>query len=185
MVMNRDALLAKLAELAGPLGPLVSVSERRDAQDRWADEGGLALLDTLTDLLLERPLAEVVPAADVDDVEILVVEILARISGRDPDRARSQLQRLLRVPSARGVAIDVLGASGGMPAVGLLASLRRETTLDAATQLRLAGALGEIGGDEACAELRALASTAATDDTELLQEIKIAQQRAGCPERRP
>ena len=177
--MDEDELIARLEELAGPLGPLVSVAGRREEQDRWADAGGEPLFDALIDLLAARPLSSTFAPELIDDIEVVIVEVLSRIAGSDPDRAQAKLASLLREGEALGVAIDVLGAAGGPPAVQLLGALCRDAQLDEATRVRLASALGELGGAEARAALGALADSAASGETALLAEIAIARQLTG------
>lgn len=177
--MNQDELIARLNELAGPLGPLVSIAERRADQDRWADAGGEQLFDALIDLLSARSLSATFAPVIADDVEIVIVEVMARIAQSDAARAREKLAGLLRVGGARGIAIDVLGAAGGPPAVDLLMALHLAERLDEATRVRVASALGELGGAEARAALDTLVESADPGETALLEEIAIAHRLAG------
>jgi len=179
--VDRDAIVAKLNELVSPLGPATSVAERREAQAYWADAGGVMLFDALVDLLASGRVAAASGPAVADDVEVLIVEVLARIGTTAPAHARDKACGLLDVEWARGVAIDVLGAVGGPPAVASLMALHHRERLDLSTRLRLVSALGEIGGGPALAALTALADTTDPGDRVLMREIALARELARRP----
>lgn len=177
--MNRHDIVAKLTDLAGPLGPATSYAKRRDEQDQWADAGGAALFDALLELLVGGPIDATFGAALADNVEVLVVEVLGRIGASDPTRALDGIRDLLDVTWARGVAIDVLGSLGDPAAVAALMALHQRERLDEATRVRVASAVGEIGGAPAMTALAALADSAQPGENALAREIALARELAG------
>jgi HEAT repeat protein len=87
---------------------------------------------------------------------------------------------LLDDDRARASAIDILGSVGEARAVPRLGQSMQGDRLEEDDLIHLAGALGEIGGDEACRLLAQLRQAATPAQRDLQREIDIAMQAARC-----
>ena len=169
-------MIAMLDALAAPLGPLTSHEDRLTQQDRWVDEGGVALLEALLAVLAAPPAQAQLRYARLDDWATLLVEIAGALGARHPDVALARLLPLLANASVRVAAIDVLGSVGDARAVPALDQLIQGGHLSEDELVHVAGALGEIGGDAVCELLARLRETTTSD--QLVREIAIAEQMA-------
>lgn len=177
MTMNRDEVIEALASFAGPLGPMTTLEERLERQDRWVDQAGPELLAALAGIVDSPP--QPLPASS-DDWEVLVVEIASKAGAAHPDEALAQFLPLLQRPGARAIVVDALGGVADARAVSALGELLARADLTEDDRIRIAGALGDIGGDEACRLLRGMKAAAAPEEDELHQEIDIALSSAVC-----
>lgn len=180
MSIPRTEILKTLDALAGPLGPQTSLDERLERQDRWVDEGGIELLEALLAVVASPPSEEQLEYASIDDWTTLLVEVTGALGKRHPEAALQRLLPLLDDDHARPTAIDILGSVGDARALPRLGQLMQSRGLDEGDLVRLAGALGEIGGDEACRLLAQLRQAATPAQQELRHEIDIAVQAARC-----
>lgn len=178
--MQRDEVIETLAALAAPLGPLTSIDAWLAWQARWIDEGGLPLFNALADLLVAPPREEQLRGTSLDEWRDMLVEIASILAKRNRDAAVERLLPLLDQEQARTAVIEILGAIADPRAVPELARLVRDRRVAARDLVPLACTLGEIGGPAACDLLAHLEETATPDQRELLQEIEIARQAAGC-----
>jgi HEAT repeat protein len=180
MPIPRDEIIETLDALAAPLGPQTSHDERLARQDRWVDEGGVELLEALLGVVASPPPEEQLQYASLDDWNTLLVEVAGALGKRYPEVALQGLLPLLEDDHARGAAIDILGSAGDARAVPHLGQLMQGRRLGEDDLVRLAGALGEIGGDEACRLLAQLRQAVTPMQQELRREIDIAVQAARC-----
>jgi hypothetical protein len=74
--------------------------------------------------------------------------------------------------------VDILGSVGDRRAVPSMGHLLARHGLTADERVRVAGALGDIGGDEACRLLRETQAATRATDRELRYEIEIALRAA-------
>jgi len=102
------------------------------------------------------------------------------LAKRHRDAAIDRLLPLLDDEHARSGVIEILGAIADQRAVPELARLVRDRRVTTTDLVPLACTLGEIGGPAACDLLAHLEEAATADQKELLQEIEIARQAAGC-----
>src|SRR4051812_8106148 len=180
MPIPRTEIIEMLDVLAGPLGPQTSLDERLERQDRWVDEGGVDLLEALLGLVASPPSEEPLQNASLDDWNTLLVEVAGALGKRYPEVALQRLLPLLDDDHARAAAVDILGSVGDARAVPRLGQLMQGRRLGEDDLVRLAGALGEIGGDEACRLLAQLRQAVTPAQQELRREIDIAVQAARC-----
>jgi hypothetical protein len=180
MPIPRNEIIETLDTLAGPLGPQTSLDERLERQDRWVDEGGVDLLEALLGVVASPPSEEQLQYSSLDDWNTLLVEVAGALGKRYPEAALQQLLPLLDDDRARPTAIDILGSVGDARAVPRLDQLMQRHRLREDDLVRLAGALGEIGGDEACRLLAQLRQAVTSAQPELRREIDIAVQAARC-----
>jgi HEAT repeat protein len=180
MPIPRDEIIETLDALAAPLGPQTSHDERLARQDRWVDEGGVELLEALLGVVAWPPPEEQLQYASLDDWNTLLVEVTGALGKRYPEVALQRLLPLLDDEQARAAAVDVLGSVGDTRAVPRLGQLMEGHRLGEDVLVRLAGALGEIGGDEACRLLAQLRQAVTPAQQELRHEIDIAVQAARC-----
>jgi HEAT repeat protein len=180
MPISRDEVTETLDALAAPLGPLTSHDERLERQDRWVDDGGVELLEALVALVASPPVEGQLQHVSLDDWNTLFVEVAGTLGKRHPEPALQRLLPLLEGGHARAAAIDILGSVGDARAVPELGRLMRGYRLGEDELVHLAGALGEIGGDEACRLLAQLRQAVTPGQRELRREIDIAVQAARC-----
>lgn len=180
MPISRTEIIKTLDALAGPLGPQTSLDERLERQDRWVEEGGVELLEALLAVVASPPSEEQLEYASLDDWNTLLVEVAGALGKRNPEVALQRLLLLLDDEQARPTAIDILGSVGDTRALPRLAELLQSRRLGDDDLVRLAGALGEIGGDEACRLLAQLRQAVTPAQQELRREIDIAVQTARC-----
>jgi HEAT repeat protein len=180
MPIPRDQIIETLDALAAPLGPQTSLDERLERQDRWVDEGGVELLEALLGVVASPPPEEQIQYASLDDLNTLLIEVTGALGKRIPDVALQRLLPLLDDEHARAAVIDILGSVGDARAVGRLGQLMRGQRLGENDLVRVAGALGEIGGDEACRLLAQMRQAVTPMQQELRREIDIAVQAARC-----
>jgi HEAT repeat protein len=180
MPILRDQIIETLDALAGPLGPQTSFNERLARQDRWVDEGDVELLAVLLEVVASPPPEEQLRHASLDDWNTLLVEVTGALGKRFPEAALQRLLPLLDDDHARASAIDILGSVGDARAMPRLGQLMQGRHLGEDDLVHLAGALGEIGGDEACRLLAQLRQAVTPAQQELRREIDIAVQAARC-----
>lgn len=180
MPIPRNQIIETLDTLAGPLGPQTSLDERLERQDRWVDEGGVDLLEALLGVVASPPSEEQLQYASLDDWSTLLVEVAGVLGKRYPEVALQRLLPLLDDDHARPAAVDILGSVGDARAVPRLGQLMQDHRLGEDDLVRLAGALGEIGGDEACHLLAQLRRSVTPAQRDLRREIDIAVQAARC-----
>lgn len=180
MPIPRTEIIETLDAFAGPLGPQTSLDERLERQDRWVDEGGVELLEALLGVVASPPSQEQLNYASLDDWRTLLVEVAGALGKRYPEVALQRLLPLLDDDDVRAAAVDILGSVGDARAVPRLGQLMQHRSLGEDDLVRLAGALGEIGGDEACRLLRQLRQAVTPAQPELRREIDIAVQAARC-----
>jgi hypothetical protein len=178
--MQRDEVIETLAALAAPLGPMTSIDEWLAWQARTIDEGGLPLFHALTDLLASPPREDQLRGTPREEWRDMLVEIASILAKRHREAALDRLLPLLDHEQARPGVIEILGAIADQRAVPELARLVRDRRVAARDLVPLACTLGEIGGPDACILLAHLQEAATPDQRELLQEIEIARQAAGC-----
>lgn len=180
MPTPRDQIIETLDALAAPLGPQTSLDERLERQDRWVDEGGVELLEALLGVVASPPPEEELQYASLDDWNTLLIEVACALGKQYPEVALQRLLPLLDDDHARAAAVDILGSVGDARAVPRLGQLMQDRRLGEGDLVRLAGALGEIGGEEACRLLAELRKTVTPAQPELRREIDIAVQAARC-----
>jgi HEAT repeat protein len=180
MPIPRTEIIEMLDALAGPLGPQTSHDERRARQDRWVDEGVVELLAALLAVVALPPTEDQLQYASLDDWNTLLIEVAGALGKRYPEVALQRLVPLLDDDDTRAAAVDILGSVGDSRAVPRLAQLMQGRRLGEDDLVRLAGALGEIGGDEACRLLEQLRQAVTPAQQELRREIDIAVQAARC-----
>ncbi|HEY0478365.1 MAG TPA: HEAT repeat domain-containing protein [Kofleriaceae bacterium] len=180
MTFPRAEIIKTLDALAGPVGPQTGFDERLERQDRWVDEGGVELLEALLGVVASPPSEEQLQYASLDDWNTLLVEVAGVLGKRYPEVALQRLLPLLDDDHTRAAAVDMLGSVGDARAVPRFGQLMQGRGLDEADLVRLAGALGEIGGDDACRLLAQLWQAVTPTQQELRREIDIAVQSARC-----
>jgi hypothetical protein len=171
MTMNRNDVIAALASFASPLGPLTTLEERLERQDRWVDSAEPGLVAVLAGIVQSPP--DPLPAIP-DDWEVLLVEVAGKVAHAYPDEAITHFVPLLDLPLARAVATDILGSVGDTRAVTRLSGLLGMPELSDDERIRVVGALGEIGGPEAHRLLQDVKASTPSSHQELHRELDIA-----------
>jgi len=148
----------QLIELAGPSGPMGSELTRQKQREALSAGDPLAASERILGAVAAvPPLPANVPRKDF---EFAASELLGELS--EAEAVRELLERVLHNPPLRGVALDALSLLAN-PAAGpalavLAASEVKAPFLSEDELIRLASALGCVGGDsssEALEQLRA------------------------------
>jgi hypothetical protein len=176
--MTREQTIAALANWAGSLGPFESLDEQLVRRDAWIAAAGPALIDTLLDILAQPPNEDEVRPATQENLAIELSDVLALVALRDPLVALQKLGPYLANAQARPTIIEVIGSLGLPQGISLLKPLVYDKALTEDVLVRVAGALGEIGGDQACSILREMRHSHSHNMVMLQREIDIALQSA-------
>jgi hypothetical protein len=174
--MSKDDVLAVLADFAGPLGPLQSPEERDARKQQWMDTVEMSAVDQLLAVLLRSCRPRELERLDKDDVEFELTELLIGVGRRDDDATLIRVAPLLDIAQARPVLIDVIGGLRSQAGLPLLERVMREPDLSEDETVRLACALGEVGGGRARELLTVLQQRFTDLPAAVAQEIDIALQ---------
>lgn len=174
-MFTRNAIIEKLGQLAGPLGPFTSIEEREAEAAQWHEQLTKSDATVLVDLLYE-PVAEAQRGVASEEFFTLeIVDALAAIGSEDPPWFCAFVGRVFAQRGPNEGLIEVLGRVDGDDAAELLVELSVHDTLSKAEQLSLICSLGELGGERARARLLALHEQLGPDgDPDLLRELGIA-----------
>ena len=172
--MTREAALAAIAHLEAPLGPLCTPEEAEADEHAWAEAQDEGMLDALLDLAAHPPSPAERGALDPEQFEYGLSRVLTLLGLRRPGGLRARAAALLDRPPARATLIEVIGAMRDPAGASLLAPLADEPDLSEEEAVRLACALGEIGGEAAAASLRRLESHPGSAAPRAAREIEIA-----------
>ena len=174
--MSKDDVLAVLADVAGPLGSLQSPEERDARKQQWMDTVEMSAVDQLLAVLLRSCRPRELERLDKDDVEFELTELLIGVGRRDDDATLTRVAPLLDIAQARPVLIDVIGGLRSKAGLPLLERVMREPDLSEDETVRLACALGEVGGGRARELLTVLQQRFTDLPAAVAQEIDIALQ---------
>ena len=174
--MSHDDVLAVLADFAGPLGPLQTPEERDARKQQWMDTVEMSAVDRLLAVLVRSRQPPELERLDKDHVEFELAELLIGVGRRDEDATLARVAPLLDVARARPALIDVIGGLRSQAGLPLLARVMREPDLSEDETVRLACALGEIGGGRARELLTVLQERFTDPPAAVAQEIDIALQ---------
>jgi hypothetical protein len=173
---TRRELIQVLADFAGPLGPFRALEEMEERRSAWLDGLRASDLPALLDLLRSPPAPAEYSPATADDFELELTDAVTAAAAGDPEPSLALMTPLIQDDRARGAVIDVIGGLQLARGLELLAPLVIDARLTSDERVRLACALGDIGGDDARALLRAL-QTRSDGESDVLAEIDIALQR--------
>lgn len=174
--IDRADAIAALADHAGPLGPFRGLDEFEAARHAWLSRLTPIDLDVLLGLLTERPAAAERGNTTWEAFELELAHAIVAASRADPHGALAELGPLLAHAGARPAAIDAIGTLALARGLEWLAPLVDDPTLDDDAQIRLADALGDIGGPAALRMLERMRAHA-TGSAALRDEIDIAIDR--------
>lgn len=171
--MNRSEIINRLIDLAGPLGPLGTEESREQVRSALIGREPIAAASAILDAVAARP--QLPSNVSREEFEFVAAELLAEV-GEQPgvlDLFTHGLQQsALRVVLLDAIAL--LAARAAAPALVVLARAQLpHPSLSSRELVRLASALGCVGGAEALAaveELRAHSSW----PPEVARELEIA-----------
>jgi hypothetical protein len=166
--------LTVLLDFAGPLGPLRSFDERIEQKQRWMSEVDDSAFDLLLDILVDPPGESEMRQVDPEDYEFELSELLTGVGRRDPAGALAKVGPLAADRRIRPVVIDVIGGLGAPAGVDWLEGLLRSEALSQDELVRVASALGELGGGRARALLEGMRRRYADATPEVQKEIEVA-----------
>lgn len=174
--MARQQTLARILGLFEPLGPLGDADERDKRHENWVIAAGTPLLDDLLGLIANPPERNALGRVPPGDFEYAISHTLSLIGAKDPARFLARVGPLLQIPELRPTLIEVIGTLGSSEGLALISPLIEQPALSEEEAVRLACAIGEIGGPTADGLLDALASHTPRDRRRVLEEIEIAQE---------
>lgn len=161
--MTREEIVARVRDLAGPLGPFQSLDEQQRRTDDWLRSMGDEAIDGLLGLIEAPPSADELRGTEDDVFTDVVGELLCRVAKLRPVESVPRLAALLANDRARQFAADSLGSSGSRQAQREIAGyLEAHPDLPPDEVLTLAEAVAEVGGPEAAALLGAMRDSLGT-----------------------
>lgn len=169
---TQQEILEQLGQITGPLGPMVSIDERMADQADWLGGLEMSAVQSLTQVLLMEAAELDELGMDVEEIEMLSAEALARLGNVDPVAIRSAFYSLAQVPHARLRAIYGMGEWADPAVVPILASMAASAS-DPEIAVALAAALGNVGNGEAAQVLNDLKSKF-IGNSEVEDEIALA-----------
>lgn len=174
--MRQEELVNRLRESAGPLAPSETQQDRESRQETWRAGLSLELVETFMALVRCPPAEEEIFPVAPRDFEFELIESLIAIGKQDPAPFLEQVGPLLVDVSLRATLIEVLGGLGTERSIQWLAPLIQVKALELKEQesIRLACALGELGGPDARKLLEQMRASTIADRSELSKEIDIA-----------
>jgi len=174
--MTRQQAIAALADFAGPLGPFESLEELLKRKEEWIVTSGRELADALLDILIHPLDDNELRSATRENFEGELSEVLQLLGKRDPLPFLQTIGPYLTNPHARPTIIEVVGALGAQEGIDWLEPLLSDERLTSDELIRLACALGEIGGDRARALLEHMRHSYPGETEALQREIDVALQ---------
>jgi hypothetical protein len=156
--MNRSEIISRLIELAGPLGPLGTEDAREQVRSAVMGREPITAASAVLDAVAAQP--ELPSNVSREEFEFAAAELLAEV-GEQPG-VLDLFIRGLEHSALRVVLLDAIALLAARAAAPALAALARaqvpDPSLSSRELVRLASALGCVGGAEALAvveELRA------------------------------
>jgi hypothetical protein len=147
-------------------------------EEIWAADIGAGAVEQILDLIIRPPLPAELRGITPEDFEYELSRILTMIGARSPTTLLARIGPLLSQTIARGTIIEVIGSLGIEEGLGWLKPLIDDCSLTEDDAIRLACALGEIGGSAASALLNRFEAATGQERTRVLDEIGIAREAA-------
>lgn len=141
MLINKHTILEALLEFAGPLGPLVSLEERYEAEARWRKNLPVEAVDILFDILQYPPSAKELYPIKKEDLEFQIIEALITIAQSDQIFFLDHYGFHINNPKIRPALIDTLGELSSKHALPWLLPFTERGGLTKDERLRLAAVL--------------------------------------------
>src|SRR5262249_30790576 len=156
-------------------GPFQSLEEQLSRKEEWIATSGRELADALLDVLLHPPDDNELRSATRENFVGELSEVLVLLGKRSPLHFLQTIGPYLANSHARPTIIEVVGALGAPEGLDWLEPLLDDADLTNDELLRLAGAIGEIGGDRARTLLERMRHHSYPGETGVLQhEIDVA-----------
>jgi hypothetical protein len=175
--MTISELIQRLVDFSGPLGPLESLEERIRRRNEWVAGTDSDIVELLLEVLIQPTgVAELRPATR-DDFELEITEVLTLLGQRDTSNFLQRVGPLLVNDQARPILIEVIGALQGQEGIYWLKTLLDSVELTEDELIRLACALGEIGGLETRMLLERMRLSVSSEMKRGHREIDIALQQ--------
>lgn len=173
--MNRNDIIEILKDMAGPLGPTISIEGMEDLIKLRTNRYSMVdmkSIDSLVDIIINPPDHKELGRIPFEDFEFELVEMLTIIGNKDTVSFIKKVEELLFIKRARPVIIDVLGGIHHVESMLLLEMLLEEN-LSENEAIRLADAISENGGSKAKEVLEKMKVKYFEKSPEVLQEIDI------------
>lgn len=155
--MTREGIVARVRDLAGPLGPFQSFDEQLQQTDEWLQSLGEKALDQLLDLIVTPASADELRGVENEIVMAVIGELLCRVAEMRPAESVPRLVAYLSNDHVRPFVADALGSSGSPEGQREAAAyVTAHPDLPADEMIPLVEAVAEVGGPETAALLRAV-----------------------------
>jgi hypothetical protein len=174
--MARREVLSTVLDFLGPLGPFESADERTSREESWARAAGPSTVNDLLDLVIHPPQPSELERAAPAEFEYALSRFLSLIGARNTADFLGRIGPLIGVPAARPTLIEVIGALGAQEGFAWIAPLVEASELSEEEEIRLAGAIAEIGGPQARTLLEQLRARTPSAHRRAMEEIDIASQ---------
>jgi hypothetical protein len=171
--MTRTDLIEPIADYAGPLGPFREPEEQEQQFRQWLSGARFDWLEPLLDLLFNPP-PEASHIAVKNGWDVALVECLTHVGKLNPQRFLERVEPHLMREEARLFLIWVIGWIGHREGVRVLIPLAETGILSDEELCFLAGAFGEIGGQEAREILLHMQATVSAQKKDVHREINNA-----------
>lgn len=175
-MITRQQMIAILVDFAGPLGPFESLDERLDRRDQWVTTADNTVIDALLNVLVYPPDESEIYPVTREGFELHLSELLVLLGRHDSSYTLEKIGPYLSNELARPTVIEVIGGLGSQQGISWIKPLLNEENLTEDELVRLACALGEIGGAEAHRLLKQMRASSSTEMKDLHREINIALQ---------
>jgi len=174
IITDRQKAIAILKDFAGPLGPFESLDEQIERREVWASTADNQVIDAFLDILVHPPDQNEICPITQDSLEAELSELLVLIGQHNPSDVLEKIAPYLANEQARPTVIEVIGGLRLEAGISWLKPLIENKNLTEDELIRLACALGEIGGKEALDLLQQLRASSSEIMTDLQKEIDIA-----------
>jgi hypothetical protein len=176
--MTRQQIISDVSYFASPLGPFNSLDVLLGRRDAWVASMDNQALDGLLDVLVHPPSEAEIGRVTLEDFEGEVSEILSLLGQRDPLHLLEKVGPFLQDWQARPTIIEVIGSLRRQEGIRWLTPLFQVGDMTNDELIRLAGALGEIGGADARSLLEKMRISHPNAPSDLQREIDVALQSA-------
>jgi hypothetical protein len=154
--VTREDVVARVRDLAGPLGPFQSLEEQLRRTDDWLQSMGDDAVDELLGLITTPASADELRGAEDEVFTEVLGELLCRVAKLRPTESVPRLAAHLRNDRARPFVADALGSSGSREAEREIAVyLKAHPGLTPDELLPLVEAAAELNGPDVAALLDA------------------------------
>jgi hypothetical protein len=173
--VKREEMIRVVKGFAGPVGPIEDIKDIDRRQEEWVAKLTTEDLDEFINLLIHPPSLVELGQISGDDFEFEISRILTMLGKNRPLEVLEYFKQVIHEPNARKTVIEVIGALEMVDGLQLLQEVIEGSSVSEEEGVRLACALGEIGGVDAATLLERLESVKTEKSLRFLEEVEIAK----------